>query len=101
MTPAEAIEAAELTGAETRYRNQLAREMAEAAYERGHADGYVQAAADIKAVRHGIVLDAGLDARRWGPGGRRAFCGRAAGRLSRPRRQAAAGNLSLSWRPDD
>ena len=73
MTPAEAIEAAELTEAEIRYRNQVAREMAEAGYERGHAGGYLQAVADIKAVQHGIVLDAELEARRWGPGGREHF----------------------------
>ena len=73
MTPAEAIEAAELAGAEIRYRNELASEMAAAAYERGRADGYVQAAADIKAVQHGLVLDAELEARRWGPGGRAHF----------------------------
>ena len=36
MTPDEAIEAAELVEAETRYLHQLARE----AYEAGHADGY-------------------------------------------------------------
>jgi len=47
--------------------------MAEAAYERGHADGYVRAVADFKAVQHGIVRDAELDARRWGPGGREHF----------------------------
>ncbi len=73
MTPAEAIEAAELVEAEIRYRHQLAREMAAAAYERGRVDGYLQAIADVKAVQHGLVLDAELEARRWGPGGRAHF----------------------------
>jgi hypothetical protein len=73
MTPAEAIEAAELAEAESRYRNELAREMAAAAFERGQLAGRVQAAADIKAVQHGLVLDAEMDARRWGPGGREHF----------------------------
>ena len=36
MSPDEAIEGAAAAGAETRYRNQLARE----AYQAGHADGY-------------------------------------------------------------
>jgi hypothetical protein len=73
MTPEEAIAAAELAEAESRYRNELAREMAAAAFERGQMAGRVQAAADIKAVQHGLVLDAELDARRWGPGGRAHF----------------------------
>ena len=73
MTPAEAIDAAELAEAEIRFRNQLAREMAEAAYERGQADGYVRAIADVKAVQHGAVLDAQLEVARYGPGGRAHF----------------------------
>jgi hypothetical protein len=73
MTPAEAIEAAELAEAEIRYRNQVAREMAEAGYERGRAAGYLQAIADVKAVQHGLVLDAEIEERRWGPGGRAHF----------------------------
>ena len=44
--------------------------MAAVAFERGQLAGRVRAAADIKAVQHGLVLDAELDARRWGPGGR-------------------------------
>ncbi len=68
-----AIEAAERIEAETRYRNQLAREMAAAVYERGRANGYIQAVADIKALQHGIVRDAELEVRRWGPGGRAHF----------------------------
>ncbi len=73
MTPAEAIEAAELAEAEIRYRNQLAREMAVAGYERGQVDGYLRAVAGIKAVQHGLVLDAELEVLRWGPGGRAHF----------------------------
>jgi hypothetical protein len=73
VTPAEAIAAAELTEAEIRYRHQMAREMAEAAYERGRADGYLRAVADVKAAQHGLVLNAELEARRWGPGGREHF----------------------------
>ena len=38
MTPAEAIEAAELVEAETRYRLQLAREMYQAGYRQAEAD---------------------------------------------------------------
>ncbi len=73
MTPEEAIEAAELVEAETRYRNQLAREMGARGYERGLAEGYVRAIADVKAVQRGLVLDAELEVRRWGPGGREHF----------------------------
>lgn len=73
MTPQEAIEAAELADAEIRYRNQLAREAGAREYERGVLDGYVRAAADLKALQHGLVLDAELEARRWGPGGRAHF----------------------------
>lgn len=73
MTPEEAIEAAELVEAETAYRNRLAREMAAAAYERGQVDGYLRAIADLKAWQHGIVRDAELEARRWGPDGRAHF----------------------------
>jgi hypothetical protein len=73
VTPAEAIEAAELIEAEIRYRHQVAREMAAAAYERGQVDGYLRAIADVKAVQHGLVLDAELEARRYGPGGRAHF----------------------------
>ena len=80
MTPAEAIEAAELTEAEIRYRHEVAREM----YERGRAagwrEGYAAAEADDAAawakvtrpVVHGIS-HAELEERRWGPGGREAF----------------------------
>ena len=73
MTPAEAIEAAELAEAEIRYRNQLAREMYARGHERGLSEGYALAISDVKAVQHGIVRDAELEARRWGPGGRDHF----------------------------
>jgi hypothetical protein len=73
VTPAEAIEAAELAGAETAYRLQFAREMAEAAYQHGHTDGYLQAVADFKAFQHGLVRDVELETERWGPAGREHF----------------------------
>ncbi len=96
MTPAEAIEAAELVEAEIRYRNQLAREMYARGHERGLAEGYVLAISDVKAVQHGIVRDAELEARRWGPGGRAHFAdprpgdfpGRAARREPEPELEA-------------
>ena len=47
--------------------------MAAREYERGLADGYVRAISDVKAVQHGIVRDAELKGRRWGPGGREHF----------------------------
>ena len=55
----------------------ICREMVEdaraAAYERGLAEGYVLALADLKAWQHDTVRDAELDRRRWGPGGRERF----------------------------
>jgi hypothetical protein len=77
MSPDEAIEAAAAAEAETRYRNQLARE----AYEAGRQAGYRQAAADEEArwrqtppvlVPHS-PSHAELEERRWGPGGREHF----------------------------
>jgi hypothetical protein len=71
MTPAEAIEAAELTAAETRYRNQVGRLM----YEAGRRDAEAEMAAQwsrVTAVVRGPDLDE-LEARRWGPGGRARF----------------------------
>jgi hypothetical protein len=73
VTPAEAIAAAELIEAETRYRNQLAREMYQIGRERALAEGYALAIADVKAHQHGIVRDAELEVARWGPGGRAHF----------------------------
>jgi hypothetical protein len=76
----EAVEAADLAEAETRYRHQLARE----AYAAGHADGYRagyrQADADqaarwnqIARAATGGPAHAELEERRWGPGGREHF----------------------------
>jgi hypothetical protein len=73
VTPQDVIEAAELAETETRYRNQLGREMGARGYERGVAEGYARAIAEVKAVQHGLVADAELEARRWGPGGRAHF----------------------------
>lgn len=77
MSRDEAIQAAAAAEAETRYRNQLARE----AYETGRQAGYRQAATDEEArwrqtpqvlVAHG-PSHAELQERRWGPGGREHF----------------------------
>ncbi|HET9970355.1 MAG TPA: hypothetical protein VFQ68_19130 [Streptosporangiaceae bacterium] len=77
MTPQEAIEAAELAEAETRYRLQFAREIhavtAAAEFSRGFEEGYMCAVADVKAAQQGIVRDARLEEVRWGPGGREHF----------------------------
>ena len=73
MTPGEAIEAAELAEAETRYRNQLGREMfaaGRAAAEAEMAERWNRIAAP--AARAGADF-AELEARRWGPGGREHF----------------------------
>jgi hypothetical protein len=40
--------------------------MGDRGYERGLAEGYARAAADVKALQHAIVRDAELEARRWG-----------------------------------
>ena len=80
MNGREAVEAADLAEAETRYRHQFARE----AYEAGHADGYRagyrQAGADQAAWWNQIAraaidgpAHAELEERRWGPGGRAHF----------------------------
>jgi hypothetical protein len=71
VTPAEAIEAAELTEAETRYRNQVGRLM----YEAGRHDTEAEMAAQwsrVTAVARGPDL-AEIEQRRWGPGGRAHF----------------------------
>jgi hypothetical protein len=73
VTPGEAIAAAELVEAEARYRDQMAREMYALGYEQGLAEGYVLAVSDVKAAQHGIVRDAELEVRRYGPGGRAHF----------------------------
>ena len=80
MNPREAIEAAELAGHETAYRNRLGRQM----YEAGRRDGYEAGRRDAEAdmahfwaeaarqVTRG-VSNAELEQRRWGPGGRAHF----------------------------
>jgi len=72
MTPAEAIEAAELIEAETAYRLQLARQM----YQAGHRDAEAEMAARwneiARTATHG-PSQADLEAERWGPGGREHF----------------------------
>jgi hypothetical protein len=81
VSPDEAVEAAAVAEAETRYRHQLARE----AYETGRQVGYRQAGADgqsrwnqpSRLVVHDGPSLAELDERRWGPGGR--------GRFAQPR----------------
>lgn len=73
MTPAEAIEAADLAEAETAYRNQLAREMYAAGRceaEEEMAQAWERAA---DPVAHGGPAFAELEERRWGPGGREHF----------------------------
>ncbi len=79
MTPREAIEAAELIEAETRYRNQLGREMYQAGHADGYQAGYRQAEADMAARWNQATRPAAgpshaeLEERRWGPGGRAHF----------------------------
>jgi hypothetical protein len=80
VTDGDAIEAADVIEAETRYRNQLAREMYEAGHADGYRAGYRQADADQAARWNkaaGAVTDgpdrAELEERRWGPGGRARF----------------------------
>jgi hypothetical protein len=72
VTPAEAIDAAELAGAESRYRSQLAREM----YTRGRRDAEAEQADAWQRIAapviHGTDV-AELEERRWGPGGREHF----------------------------
>ena len=98
MTPAEAIEAAELAEAEIRYRNQLAREMYAAGRRDAEAAGYVRAIADVKAAQHGLVRDAEIEARRWGPGGRAHFAdprpGDFPGRQPKPQPELEADSMT-------
>jgi hypothetical protein len=71
VTPAEAIEAAELIEAESRYRNQVGRLM----YEAGRREAEAEMAAQwsrVSAVVRGSDL-AEIEERRWGPGGREHF----------------------------
>jgi hypothetical protein len=75
VTPAEAIEAAELAGAEERYRRQLGREM----YQAGRRDAEAEMAERWNRIAGPVsrARDAGgieeIEARRWGPGGRDRF----------------------------
>jgi hypothetical protein len=79
MTPDDAIQAAELVEAETKYRHQLAREMYQAGHADGYRAGYRQADADQaaqwnQAARAADGPDrAEVEERRWGPGGRAHF----------------------------
>jgi len=75
VTPGEAIEAAELADAETRYRCQLGREMYQAGRRDAEAEmaerwnriaGPVSRARDLGGIEE-------IEARRWGPGGRAHF----------------------------
>ena len=90
MTPAEALEAAGLAEAETRYRLKLAREM----YEAGRRDAEAAAALRYDGLtREADEALAALTGRRWGPGGRARFAdprpGDFPGRA--PRQEAEAG----------
>jgi hypothetical protein len=73
---AAAIQEAEHSEAETRYRLQLAREMYQAGQRAGFEAGYRQADAELAAQWHEItgavahgLRHAELEERRWGPGG--------------------------------
>ncbi len=108
MTPHEAIEAADLAQAETRYRLQFAREIREVTavreFDRGYTEGYLRAVADCKAAQQGIVRDAALEEVRWGPGGREHFGdprpGDYPGRVPPPRapEPEPEPELEIAWR---
>jgi len=72
VTPAEAIEAAELAEAERAYRLQFGREMYEAGRRDAEAEMAEQWARAAAPVVHGQAY-AELEERRWGPGGRAHF----------------------------
>ena len=72
MTPQEALERAEETGAETRYRNQLARQMYRAGPHGAGADMERHWAQAASQVTHGVPPTE-LEERRWVPGGRARF----------------------------
>jgi hypothetical protein len=87
MTPAEAIEAAELAETEERYRLQVGAEM----YEAGRRDAEAEMAARWDATARAATrgpAHAELEERRWGPGGRAHFAdarpGDFSGRGTRP-----------------
>jgi hypothetical protein len=72
VTPAEAIEAAELAEAESRYRNQVGRLM----YEAGRREAEAEMAARWDEIARAAIRGpshAELDERRWGSGGRAHF----------------------------
>ena len=71
MTPAEAIEAAELAGLETRCRLQFGRQMYQAGRRDAEADMAAQWTRAAAAVRGPDFAE--LEERRWGPGGRAHF----------------------------
>ena len=87
MTPLQALERSEEIGAETRYRNQLARQMYRAGSRDAEADMERHWAQAASQVTHGVP-HAGLEERRWGPGGRARFAdprpGHFPGRGARP-----------------
>ena len=98
MTPAEAIEAAELIEAEIRYRNQVGRLM----YEVGRREAEAEMAAQwarVAAPVRGPDLDE-IEARRWGPGGRAHFAdprpGDYPGRLPAPRQPEPEPEMEIS-----
>jgi hypothetical protein len=73
VTPAEAIEAAELAEAEERYRRQLGREMFAAGRRAAEAEMAERWNRIAAPAAHGGPDLAELEARRWGPGGRDHF----------------------------
>ena len=72
MTPAEAIEAAEVAEAETAYRLQFGREMYQAGYRQAEADMAARWQEIARLATQG-PSQADIDAERWGPGGREHF----------------------------
>jgi hypothetical protein len=72
VTPADAIEAAELAEAESRYRNQVGRLMYEAGRRAAEAEMAARWDRIARPVAHGVSY-AVLEKRRWGPGGRAHF----------------------------
>src|ERR1700691_2764463 len=72
MTPADAIEAAEVAAAETAYRLQFAREMYQVGYRQAEADMAARWQEIARPVIRGPA-HADLEVERWGPGGREHF----------------------------
>ena len=87
MTPQQAHERAEETGADTGYRHQLARQLYQAGPRDAEADMARRRAQAAGQVTHGVPR-AGLEERRGGPGGRARFAdprpGHFPGRGARP-----------------